>query len=202
MKMLDYMNALPDSYRKHSASNNYKLLQLEQSSVQGLRDDIRAVDETLDIYSATGVTLDLYGSMYGQSRGSLTDDQYRYVILQKVAANSTDTDYNTIVSRISVAFDVDPRLFQLVETSNPAEVELLNMPYIVMLRAGVTSSQMQAIIKSMLPVGVKLTRLELEGTFEFADTADEYDEAKGFGNIEQTIGGYFGTLAEDNIAIP
>lgn len=46
------------------------------------------------------------------------------------------------------------------------------------------------MIESLLPICVTLEADNFEGTFEFADVDNEYDKAKGFGNIEQTIGGY------------
>ena len=195
MKIHDYINALPDVYRKDSESNNYKLLLLEQRLIEGLYKDIEDVQATMDIYSATGKTLDLYGAIYGQARGNATDEQYRYLIVQKVARNMVSSNYNGIVKAISVAFDVPVTEFQFRETENPCEVEVLNIPYSVLLNAGLTVEQMEGIIQGMLPIGVILAPLELAGTFEFSASADEYDENAGFGNVDQTIGGYFGYLA-------
>lgn len=194
MKIIDYIKALPDSFQKHTESGNYKLLLIEQQLVGGLRDDIKAVQDTLDLYSATGKTLDHYGAMYGVSRGVSTDEQYRYLIAQKVAQNMVTGDYNSIVNAIAVAFVVPVTSFRFQETENPCEVEVLNMPYSVLQNAGITESQMREIIQTLLPVGVSLKLEELAGTFEFAATADEYDENAGFGNVDQTIGGYLGYL--------
>lgn len=202
MRVNEYVDKLPDSYKKASSSNNYKLLQLEQSLVQGLRDDIEAVNAVLDIYSATGATLDLYGAMYRQVRGGLTDEQYRYAILQKAAQCMTEVDYDSIVNSVSVAFDVPASDFVMQETDNPAEVEVLNLPYSILLKAGITKQQMTQIIKAMLPAGVSLASLSLEGSFQFSAYGDEYDESAGFGSIDQTIGGYFGMLGEDETDIP
>lgn len=202
MLIADYINALPDSYKKTAESNNYKLLLLEERLVRGLRDDIEAVQATMDIQTATGATLDLYGTIYNQARGSLTDEQYRYVIMQRVARNMVDGSYNKIAESLAVAFNTSPTAFKLAETSNPAEVEILDLPYSVLQTAGLTASQMVQIIRGMLPVGVKLAPISLEGTFEFAASAEEYDENAGFGNIDQTIGGYFGFLEAGDIDIP
>ena len=195
MKIADYINALPDSFKKDRDSNNYKLLSLEQKLVSDLMTDIQAVQDTLDIYSATGKTLDLYGAIYGQPRGTSTDEQYRYLVLQKIARNNVTGDYNSIVNSIAIAFDVPVTSFQFRETENPCEVEVLNLPFTILQNAGMTVSQMEDIIQGLLPVGVNLLPLELSGTFEFAATADEYDEAAGFGSVDQTIGGYLGYLA-------
>lgn len=202
MNVIDYVNALPDSYKKHSESNNYKLLSLEQRLINAFRADIDAVKETLNIYTATGKTLDLYGATYSQPRGSMTDEQYRYIILQKVARTQVKGDANSVILALASAFGVDPSAFNIADTENTCEVEVTELPYSVLQHAGLTGGQMTQIIKSLLPVGVRLAPLNLEGTFEFATFADEYDEQAGFGDIDQTMGGYFGYLETNNIDIP
>lgn len=202
MNVNDYIQALPDSYKKKTTSNNYKLLSLEQGFVQAFWKDIQDVGDTLDITKAFGKTLDLYGEIYDQPRGSLTDEQYRYIILQRVARCMGGGDYNSVVKLLAVAFGVEPSDFSLAETENPCEVELTGLPYAVLAHAGITVAQINQIIESMIPIGVKLVNIELSGTFEFADTADVYDADKGFGNIDQTIGGYLGYLSTDDIDVP
>jgi len=194
MQILDYVKALPDSFDKRATSNNYKLLQLVQSYVEGLRDDIGQVQDTLDIHKATGETLDLYGKMYGQGRGRLTDEQMRYIVLQMVGRNMVKGDCNSIVEALAVAFGVEPSEFKLVETDNILEVELKSLPYAVILENGLTAGQMIQIVKRMLPVCVTLKTAELTGTFEFAADATSQDEDAGFGDIDQTVGGHLGTL--------
>lgn len=202
MRLSDYINALPDSYKKHSESNNYKLLSLEQKLVQGLRDDIDALEAALDIYTATGKTLDLYGSIYRQPRGSMTDEQYRYIILQRATRCLVGGDANSIINALAVVFKTDTSQFGLSDTANDCEVEITSLPYSVLQNAGLTVSQIHQIVKNMLPAGVRLAPLELSGTFEFGASADEYSEAAGFGDINQTIGGFFGYLATDDNEVP
>ena len=202
MLINNYIDALPDAYSKGIESDNYKLLLLEQLFVQELRDDVQALDEVLDIHNATGKTLDLYGRTYKQARGALTDEQYRYSILQRVTRNMAQGDYNSIVNALSVAFGVPVTQIKFVETDKSAEVEMQSLPYSVLLEAGITVGQLRNIVLNILPAGIGLAPLNLEGSFEFGGAAMTYDEEKGFGNIEQTIGGYFGYLATDDIEIP
>ena len=194
MRIVDYIDRLPDVYRKDEDSNNYKLLLLEERAVFGFSADIDAVQDTLDIKKATGKTLDLYGETYGHPRGKATDEQYRYLITQKVAQNMVSGDYNGIISAISVAFGVPVTEFKLVETETPCTVKVVNMPYSVLVEAGMTVDQMREIIKGLLPVGVTLELTELAGTFEFGTAEMEQDANRGFGNAAQTVGGYFGYL--------
>lgn len=202
MNVSNYIFELPDSYDKHEGSNNYKLLSLEQSFVQALRDDIGAVRETLNIYTATGKTLDLYGEMYKQARGCMTDEQYRYIILQRVARNMCGGDYNSIVKSLAVAFGVKPSEFSITEETDPCKVKIDAMPYEVLANAGLSVNQMSQIISAVLPIGVRISNIDLTGTFEFADNATTLDNEKGFGDVEQTIGGYLGYLGDGGTDIP
>lgn len=202
MNVNEYVSALPDSYKKHSESNNYKLLQLEQGLISAFRTDIEAVQETLNIYTATGETLDHYGETYSQPRGSMTDEQYRYIILQKVARSQVKGDANSVILALASAFNVDPSAFNIADTENICEVAVTELPFSILQHAGLTGKQMEQIIESLLPVGVRLAPLNLEGTFEFAATYGEQDDEAGFGDIAQTVGGYFGYLATNDIDIP
>lgn len=202
MQISEYINALPDAYRKGTESNNYKILRLEERLVSDLRMDIEAVEAALDIHNATGATLDLYGEAYSQPRGGMTDEQYRYIILQRVARNMAKGDYNSIVMALAVAFGVPTENVSFAETENPAEVEVRNMPYTVLQSAGITEKQLRGIILAILPAGVSLAPVMLEGTFEFSAYANEYDETAGFGDIEQNVGGYLGLLETNDIDIP
>lgn len=200
MRVADYINALPDSYKKDTISNNYKLLSLEQGLVQALRNDIEAVQETMDIRTATGKTLDLYGSIYGQARGKMIDEQFRYVILQKVAQCLAGGDHASVVKALAEVFGVSPSEFVLLE--HDCEVEVGSLPFDVLQNAGLTSKQAWQLVKTMLPAGVRLAPMSIDGTFEFAEFGDELDENAGFADIEQTVGGYFGLLETGDTDIP
>ena len=190
----EYIKELPDIYAKDPESNNYKILRLFMAGTQAFRDDMMAVDETADITKAFGKTLDLFGEMVGRPRGKATDEQYRMLIMQQAAANRTEGDYNSVVSSLAAALGVDVKSFVLRDTENPAEVEINNLPYAELLNAGITGEQAAEIIRGVLPSGVSLAPVNLNGTFEFGGI-DEYAETTGFGNVTQTIGGYFGYLA-------
>lgn len=202
MRIADYIQALPDAYAKHSESNNYKLLSLEQMLVAALREDIEAVQSTLDIRTVTGKTLDLYGSIYGQARGSMKDEQYRVVILQKAMQNLVGGDYDSVIKALASVFDVPATEFKIKESKTDCSVSVEALPYSALQTAGITAKQAWQLIKSMLPAGVALAAMNLDGTFEFAMYADEYDESAGFGDTDQTIGGYLGLLETNDIDVP
>lgn len=198
---------LPDCYRKDPESNNLKMLELGRLAAEQLRADIQAVLESLDLGCATGKTLDLYGDMLGQRRGVLNDEQYRYMLLSKIGRNTVQGDYNSIMATLILMFgsqmgDITLDDLEVVEEERPCVVKLTKFPVQVLISAGFSSRQAVTMIESLLPTCVTLAADNFEGTFEFAESAGVYDELAGFGNMEQTIGGYLGLYLGDDDKIP
>ncbi len=198
---------LPDCYRKDQESNNVKMLELGRLAAEQLRADIRAVLESLDLGHATGKTLDLYGDMLGQRRGLLNDEQYRYMLLSKIGRNTVQGDYNSIMATLVLMFgsqmgDITLDDLEVEEEERPCVVKLTKFPVQILLNAGFSSRQAVAMIESLLPICVTLAADNFEGTFEFAESASVYDELAGFGDVEQTIGGYLGLYLGDDDKIP
>lgn len=198
---------LPDCYRKDQESNNVKILELGRLAAEQLRADIRAVLESLDLGHATGKTLDLYGDMLGQRRGLLNDEQYRYMLLSKIGRNTVQGDYKSIMATLVLMFgsqmgDITLDDLEVEEEERPCVVKLTKFPVQILISAGFSSRQAVAMIESLLPICVTLAADNFEGTFEFAESAGVYDELAGFGNVEQTIGGYLGLYLGDDDKIP
>lgn len=202
MQTDELVKRLPDCYRKDKDSNNYKLLELSRTSIQGFEDDNQQLYDMLDIMKAHGKTLDLYGAIYKQKRGALADEQYRVVILQRIAQCFAGCDHDSAIKALAIAFDTDVNEVVIEELETPLEVKVKNLPYKILQTTGITTAIAWKIVKSMLTTTVTLVPLELIGTFEFSDRADEYNEHAGFGDIEQSIGGHLGILAEDNTKVP
>lgn len=230
----DYEKNLPDAFKKTPDSNNYKILHLNESLLRDFSKDIADVDESNDLFNASGKTLDLFGGIVDQRRGAFNDTQYRYLILAKIARNFVGGDYKSILHYLAVVFNCSQEElkfddFELVDSDAPCVVKLTKMPFAALIRAGFTSKQAVALIESLFPVCITLEAGNFEGTFEFGEyhstdkalaessniiltTSDgkiltlkgyrmsdmDYDENAGFGNEEQTIGGFFGLmLGED-----
>lgn len=196
------VDKLPDSYAKGTSSNNYKLLNLNEQSIADAKTDAQAVFDMVDLQQATGHTLDLYGEMVGQKRGTLNDVQYRYMILTRIGMNVVQGNYKTVIESIKSMFGCGAKDIILKDSENPCCVEVVKFPLEVLVNAGFSGAQAVSMINSLLPVGVSLEHVNFDGTFEFADTADIYDETSGFGDIEQTIGGYLGMLQVDGDDTP
>ena len=161
----------------------------------------------MDLGHATGKTLDLYGDMLGQRRGLLNDEQYRYMLLSKIGRNTVQGDYNSIMATLVLMFgsqmgDITLDDLEVEEEERPCVVKLTKFPVQILLNAGFSSRQAVAMIESLLPICVTLAADNFEGTFEFAESASVYDELAGFGDVEQTIGGYLGLYLGDDDKIP
>lgn len=191
---MNNVEKLPSSYAREKTSNNYKLLNLNEQAVEQLKKDMNDVLNALDITQATGRTLELYGEMVGQKRGTLNDEQYRYMILTRMGMNVVQGNYDTVIESAMSIFNCKASDIILQDGKMPCRVEVVTFPLEVLVSAGFSSEQAVALLESLLPAGVTIETANFGGTFEFADTADEYDELAGFANIEQTIGGYFGLL--------
>lgn len=193
----DNVLKLPDSYKKTVDSNNNKLLLLNELLIKDIKNDLKDIYFSLDFFKATGKNLDLYGDIYNQKRGQMNDEQYRYVILSKIWRNMGNTDYNSILEFIVSIFNCEYSDVCLQDTNINDEaciVKLVKMPFAILDKTGFITKQVKQIIETLFPICVRLKADNFEGTFELAELDNEYDNLKGFGNTEQTLGGFFGIL--------
>lgn len=189
---------LPDAYKKTPDSNNAKLLEIEKDALNLLRDATSAVYDSLDIDKATGKALDLFGDMFGQQRGASTDEQYRILIKNRIVRNFANADHTSIVNAICATFNCEPSEVLLTESDEPCTVRLEGLPIHKLNESNIDIGTALQIVVGLLPAGVRMEAVSFSGTFEFSDIDLVYDEAAGFGDIEQTIGGYFGLVSDGN----
>lgn len=184
---------LPDVYKKDTSSNNYKILEIERTANNELRDTLNEIANIFDIDNATGATLDLYGKRFGQARGKATDAQYKAMIKSKIIRGLCNGSYKNIVDAICYTFGCGIDDVLIAETDTPMMVTLEKAPLGAIIRAGFSTSQAEQIIKRLLPVSTTLNSVLFEGTFEFGEEENEYDESAGFGEtVDGEIGGYLG----------
>lgn len=192
----NHVKNLPDAYLKTPDSNNAKLLSIEKEAVDLLRAETRAIYDSLDLEQATGATLDLYGEMLGQDRGAATDEQYRALLKSRIIRNLSGADHDSIVNAICITFGCDPEEIMLEETDGECAVVLSGIPYDAINKINIDMTTAVQIVKMLIPAGVGFDALAFAGTFEFGGTEMVYDEEKGFGNVEQTIGGTLGLVPD------
>lgn len=219
---MDNVKRLPDAYYKGEDGNNYKLLHLNELAVTEFKTDMAAVSDCLDVMKSTGKTLDLYGEMVGQSRGKLDDAQYRLLILNKIGRNLCKGNYNDVIALLAQMFNAELSDIVFTEAEDPCKITIVKFPLDLLTNAGFSGEQTVLIIEMLLPVCIRLTDIEFNGTFEFMDGAltygemaastygdmnnvicellptFDYDAAAGFGNIEQTIGGTLSLAVSDS----
>lgn len=201
MKHYDFNNPvknLPDAYKKNTTSNNYKILEIERRLLDTLRKDLADISNITSIDNAYGKTLDLYGERVGQPRGQAPDEQYRIMLKAKIMRSISNGSYPSVVNCLCETFNCTADQIIIVEGNRAGVVESITVPLQTINKAGLTAQQTLAIIKSLLPIGVEIGDYLIEGTFMFANGETEYDEAAGFGDETQTIGGFFGATESDN----
>lgn len=210
---------LPDAYFKEKSGNNYKLLRLNELSAETFFNDMQDVLNSLDLDIAYGKTLDLYGEMLQILRGSMTDDQYRIALKNKIGENFCQGDINSVLYLLSEIFDCS--LSEISITEKRINRVSVKLPMLTNL----TSDTVLEMIKRLLPITVTISDIELSGTFEFGEIMQtpltyenlskftcaelektaykdlenypcERDENAGFGDVEQTMGGFLGLLQQ------
>lgn len=190
---------LPDTFKKTSDSNNFKILEIEKVALNDTRASLQEIVNILDIDNAKGKTLDMYGERVGQARGVADDAKYILMIKAKIMRNLSNGSYTSIVNALCETFSCEPSQVYITDGDEPFTVNVVTLPLEIINKAGLTTSQTLAIIKSMLPIGTVLTSFLFDGTFEFGAGENEYDEEKGFAISEsdQSIGGYLGATSAD-----
>lgn len=201
--MIDFKNDnlvknLPDSFAKGNESNNYKILENERLSVEEHLSDLYEIYEILELDNARNKTLDRYGERVGQQRGPATDEQYIFMIKAKIMMALGNGTYESVLKSICATFGCEADKVYIKETDEPCCVEMVTLPLDILNTGGMTVKQVTQIIKSLLPICIRIETLSLEGTFEFADSEDTYSETKGFCDAEgDNMGGYLGYISSD-----
>ncbi len=193
---------LTDAYYKSKDGNIYKLFQVVEEQFQ----DISKAQDTIRLYrsidEAKGETLDYIGSNYNQERGQATDEIYRAMIKAKISRMWCSGDYNSIISALATTLQSDVSEFEFIDDSEEGTngvVSIVGVPIERLNELGMSIGQFTSIVKSLMPVGVRVESVSYEGTFSFASGEEiEIDNNAGFADDEQTVGGYLGALASGN----
>lgn len=193
---MDNVKRLPDAYKKSTDSNNYKLLKLNELATSDLSADLADILDSLDIKRAFGKTLDYYGAIYRLQRKGKNDSDYRAAIEAEIAKQFCGCDCNSIELLLAQIFGC-PVGDVLLTDYSPHYALVQRLPIAQMREHGISVGMAWSIIWDLLPIGVfPAWFVDKHGTFEFAESVDDYDESAGFGNIQQTVGGYLGLIDE------
>ena len=195
MAVFNYENFaanLPDAFYKVENSNNYKLLLIEKHIYDRIMEMYQSIFEILDINNATGKVLDMYGKRLNLARGTLSDKQYLIRLKAKIAQSMSNGTRDSIAKALAYVLSTTTDKIYLASVENTNSIEIVNLPLTVLLEADFSAEQVAEIVESMLPQGVHVSAANFTGTFEFADTENEYDENSGFSDLDGTMGGYLG----------
>ena len=190
----NFAKNLPDTYAKNTSSNNYKILEIERQAGADVRESLNAIYQSIDIETATGETLDLYGERFGQPRGSASDELYRVLIKAKIVRSFVNGSNPAICNAICATFGLDRSDVHMTEYA-PCVVMFVEFPVKKMNESEIPAEQVLSIIESMIPVCVTLEPIVTDGTFRFADSENVFDPDKGFADVEGgPVGGTFSTI--------
>lgn len=196
----DFVANLPDAYRKDNESNNYKLLSVDRYIYEGIYSMIVSVYNALDVDKATGKALDMLGRKQGVKRGTSTDEQYRIRIKGKIAQSLCDGSRDSVAAAIAYILSADTSQVKLKTGEETGKVDLLGIPLKLLYAAKFSPEEINNLLDELLPEGVHLNDVQYVGTFTYGsiETQGEYTPDTGYGNIEQTIGGYYGLIGGYN----
>lgn len=205
----DIMSLFTDHFRKDKDSNLYKLISLFSDELQLIKETNTLMVEWRDIDKAKGKTLDLIGSNLNQARGVANDEVYRILLKSKIARNLSDGTVDTIINVIATALSAETKEIKIKESWEVSEtdkpgLELMQLPLTRLLASGIDPTNFVAIIQKTVASGVEVKNIELEGTFELGTVALTYDEHKGLGDLNGTLGGQLGAMysLDDIKALP
>lgn len=196
----DIIAKLTDVFVKSPNSNLGKLCGIMADQLRKVQETNDRIRRWRDIDQAKGTTLDMIGSNVGQPRGAATDEVYRIMIKSRIARNLSTADINTIIRVLAIALNAEYSEIKIEEMYNdpvspePAAIKVIQMPLAKLNEAGMTPNQFGKIVKRTVAAGVRVGVIELTGTFTFGARPGEIDNNAGFGDIDGTIGGYFGAV--------
>lgn len=189
----NYAKNLPDSFKKDS--NNYKILEIERLSIEEHLNNLYNIYSIFDIDNAYGKTVDKYGERAGLKRGNLNDKQYIAMIKANIMGMLGNGTYKSILNSICNIFNCDARSVYIEEANEPCCIEKIILPLSILDFNSISLEQVINTIKVLLPITIIFkNNLNLEGSFTFGSVKNNYDIEKGFSNIENLVGGNFGTV--------
>lgn len=189
------LSMIPDAFAKTKETNFGKLFIILSEQVNGVTQTVEKIENWRSIDEAKGIVLDKIGADLEQYRGMADDEIYRLLIKSRIirAICATVNCQPTDISVISAVESKDTKI-----SDEPLAIVIEKTPLGALNAIGMNVGTFIKIVEHSVMAGVRVISINLEGTFEFSETYDDYDELKGFANDEATIGGFFGDTYLDN----
>jgi len=195
----EMLSKLTDALAKNPESNIGKTFAVFNQHYEAVADTLDRMQEWVDLDKAMGKELDEIGADIQQPRGLANDAQYRMMIRSKRARVQSDGTFNAIIDAMAKTLNCKPKDMSFLSNieaggNEPLALVIEKLPLAIMLKAGLTQSQLIALVERVAAGDVRVSSANFEGTFEFGTIAMEQDNQKGFGNVAGTAGGFFGSL--------
>jgi hypothetical protein len=204
----DWISKITDRYIKDPSSNIGKLITIVSNEVDSLSDTLNTVEQWRDLNNAKGTTLDLIGADFSQTRGQTSDVIYRTLIIAKIVQNQSDGTYDKMIDAIALTLGCEKKdvsIRSLVETGDgePAAISIEKAPLTQLSEIGLTGNQFVQIVQKIVGAGIRVARVNLSGTFRFANVYGSPDLNINYGfsttyDVVDQSGGLLGELYDDN----
>lgn len=202
-KFTEMIRKLTDVFSKNIDSNVGKLILLFSEKIEEAENTFYKIESWRDINQAEGATLDLMGKDRSQQRGQVTDEIMRILIKARIARNSSDGTINSIIEALSLSLNASPytiKIKALWNEGKPATLMIEDIPLTALNRAGMSITQFGAIAQEVTAAGVRITSVNLTGTFALSSKANELETSLEFGlaPLDQSTGGILGAAFDPN----
>ncbi|MCR8844203.1 DUF2612 domain-containing protein [Paenibacillus sp. SC116] len=199
-KLPDVMSLLPDVIAK-DGSRFGALVEVWLKQMNDIAETVRVMSEWKSIDKAEGSTLDEIGGNVGQPRGQATDEVYRMLLRSKLARMNANGSLDSVIQVLALALQAEPHEFRLSEQHSdpvqpePAAVHVSSVPYEKLNSAGLSPVQFITLVERLVAAGVRVSQVELTGTFALASLADRLEVSEhGLADEAMTQGGSLGDL--------
>lgn len=176
---MNRITSMPDAYNKDVGGNLYNLFELLAALIADEAKDLQDIDDSSDIFTASGDTLDRYGKMFGVDRCGATDVQYRTKILNRIGENLSTGDCNSVIRLIAQMLDVPESEIRIAELGG-GKVSLSNIAFNTLEKSGFDGKTTIDMIGSMLPIGVSIGNSSFAGTFRYGTAEGETSTTTGY----------------------
>ncbi|MBD8498363.1 hypothetical protein [Paenibacillus arenosi] len=200
-KLPDVMSLLPEVIAKEGSSRFGALVEVWLKQMNDIAETVRVMSEWKAIDKAEGVTLDDIGGNVGQPRGQATDEVYRMLLRSKLARMNANGSLDSVIQVLALALQAKPHEFRLTEQHSdpvepePAAVHVSSVPYEKLNSAGLSPAQFVALVERLVAAGVRVSRVELTGTFSLATIVDQLEvNEHGLGDEAMIQGGTLGDM--------
>ena len=206
------LSMIPDAFAKTKETNFGKLFIILSEQVNGVTQTVEKIENWRSIDEAKGIVLDKIGSDLEQYRGMADDEIYRLLIKSRIIRAQSSGTFDDIIKAICATVNCTPDQISVISAKESRDINLNNERLAIVIEKtplnslnaiGMNVGTFTKIIEHSVMAGVRVISINLEGTFEFSETYDDYDELKGFANEEGSIGGFFGdTYLDKGIDLP